>query len=47
MMLGAMIGGGLIDTVGAAGPLLAAASVLIIGAVHTWFALRPARTRVG
>jgi predicted MFS family arabinose efflux permease len=44
MMLGAMIGGGLIDTVGAAGPLLAAATILAIGAIHTSFALR-SRTR--
>ena len=40
MMLGATIGGGLIDTVGSIGPLLAAVTLLALGAVHTCFALR-------
>jgi predicted MFS family arabinose efflux permease len=40
MMLGAMTGGVLIDTVGVTGPLLAATIVLAIGAVHTSIALR-------
>lgn len=40
MMLGAVIGGGLIDSVGAGGPLLAAVVILAIGAIHTCAALR-------
>lgn len=40
MMLGAMVGGVLIDTVGVTGPLLTAAAVLAIGAVHTFNVLR-------
>jgi len=40
MMLGAVIGGGLIDTVGATGPLLAAVTILALGAVHTNLTLR-------
>lgn len=44
MMLGAMIGGGLIDAVGATGPLVTAIVVLAVGAVYTVFALRARRT---
>jgi predicted MFS family arabinose efflux permease len=40
MMLGAMIGGVLIDNVGATGPLLAATAVLAVGAFHTFHVLR-------
>ena len=40
MMLGAMVGGGLINAVGAKGPILASIVVFAIGAVHTVFALR-------
>jgi predicted MFS family arabinose efflux permease len=43
MMLGAIGGGVLIDTVGPTGPVVAATTVLAVGAVHTFIALR--RTR--
>lgn len=47
MMLGAMLGGGLIDTVGATGPLLAAVAILLVGAVLTALVLRSRRSTLG
>ncbi|RZL84691.1 MAG: hypothetical protein EOP32_02495 [Rhodococcus sp. (in: high G+C Gram-positive bacteria)] len=44
MMLGAMLGGGLIDAVGATGPLVAAVTILLVGAVHTALVLRTHRS---
>lgn len=41
MMFGAMLGGGLIDTIGATGPLIASIAILAVGAIHTAIALRP------
>lgn len=40
MMVGALIGGGLIDTLGATAPLAASITILTLAAVYIWIALR-------
>jgi predicted MFS family arabinose efflux permease len=45
LMIGASVGGLIIDTVGILGPVVASAVILGWGAVHTLFALRPRTAR--
>jgi predicted MFS family arabinose efflux permease len=45
LMIGASVGGLMIDTVGILGPVVASAVILGWGAVHTLFALRPRAAR--
>lgn len=47
MMLGAILGGVLIDTRGAASPPVAGAIILAIGAVYVFFAMRPRPAALG